>query len=216
VTVTQTLAASNLGAVHFVLADQGDRDGVLVGRDQGEETRHALEREIRRTETLSPDQPIALDFRGIRSVSVPFAEALLVPLLAGRLTGYYEMHPVVVVAASEDVSETLAAALSRHQLSVLGLVADRPDLLGGERGLRDTVRLAYELGEFSVSDLAAALDVSQQTANERLRALHRLGAVARRRSIPKGGGREFVYSIPRGAQDVIKDEEALDDEPLRT
>jgi hypothetical protein len=118
------------------------------------------------------------------------------------------------VAAGEDVTETLAAALQRHNLSVLGVISNEPDLLGGERGLRETVRTAYDLGEFSVAELAKALDASQQTANERLRALHRLGAVARRRITPKGGGREFVYSIPRGARDVAGDQELLEDEAL--
>jgi hypothetical protein len=36
----------------------------------------------------APDHPVAVDFDAIRSISVPFAEELLVPLLAGRLAGF--------------------------------------------------------------------------------------------------------------------------------
>lgn len=206
--------AGSLGVVHFVLADRVGDDGVLVGRERGDELRHELEREIRRIDTRSPVHPIAVDFTGVRSVSVPFAEALLVPLLAGRVAGYYEAHPFVVVTAGEDVTETLAAALERHNLSVLGVIADRTDLLGGEAGLRETVRTASELGEFSVADLAKALDVSQQTANERLRALHRIGAVTRRRTTPRRGGREFVYAVPRGTGSTASATSRREDEIL--
>src|SRR5437879_6458141 len=49
-------------------------DGVLIGRSQGERARHDLERAMR---DQPSGAPIALDFRGVRAVTVPFADALL-------------------------------------------------------------------------------------------------------------------------------------------
>lgn len=195
--VTVSSPSGTVSVVRFALLDYAE-EGLLKGRGAGERARHDLERLISDLSTRDPHFVIALDFDQVRSVSVPFAEGFLVPLLSNRLTGYYEEHPILVLAADEDVSETLAAALARRQLSVLGLISERPDLLGGERGLRETIRAAFALGHFSVGDLSRQLGVSGQTANERLRALHRLGAVARRQLTPKGGGREFVYWVPTG------------------
>jgi hypothetical protein len=193
--------------VHFRLIDL-IKDDVLVGRESGHEARAHLEREIRRIGLRAPDHPVAVDFDAIRSISVPFAEELFVPLLAGRLAGFYEEHPFLVVRANADVSETLAAALRPHNLSVLGVSANDVDLLGGEQGLREAVRAAHELGTFSVGDLAQALGVSQQTANVRLNSLHRIGAIGRRRIVPPGGGREYEYRVPTQEDISLPDPDA--------
>lgn len=203
--------SGTLDGVEFALKDYAE-DGLLKGRESGENARHELERLISDLSIRDPDFAIAVDFDEVRSVSVPFAEGFFVPLLSNRLSGYYEDHPILVIGADEDVSETLAAALSRRQLGVLGLAPHRADLLGGERGLREAVRAAFLLGRrFSVAELAQELGVSGQTANERLRVLYGLGAVARARIVPKGGGREFEYWVPASfvdegasAQNVVR------------
>lgn len=206
--VTSALYSGTFEAVHFALRDYSDEnDGVLLGHNNGVRARFALEEEIRGISARDPEAPIGLDFRDVRSVSVPFAEGLLVPLLAGRSAGYYESHPILVFGAEDDVSETLAAALSRNDLSILGVFgSDEADLLGGEESLRETMRAVAHLGEFSVGTLGKDLGVSQQTANQRLNALHRIGAVARRRITPPGGGKEFVYSLPRLGDEMVSSE----------
>jgi hypothetical protein len=169
-----------------------DHDGVLVGRAAGEEARHQIEHAIGRQ---TPGTTIALDFEEVRAVSVPFADALLVPLISNRLTGYYEDHPLLVINANEDVRETLAATLARRNLFVLGVPP--PKLLGGEETLDETIRVADELSPFTVLTLARKLGITQQAANNRLKALLRSGALARKRTSPARGGKEFIYEVPR-------------------
>ena len=174
----------------------GADDGVLVGAATGEQARHDIEVAIREQ---TPGTPIALDFKEVRAVSVPFAEALLVPLLSNRLTGYYEDHPFLVVNATEDVRETLAAALERRNLFVLGVPP--PKLLGAEPTLDETMQLAHELGSFTVLEIAAKLWLTQQAANNRLKLLLRNGALTRRQVVPPRGGKEFIYEVPKPTGD---------------
>jgi hypothetical protein len=177
----------------FLLGDYAD-DGALLGRDKGALARNDLEREIRE---LQSDQVVAVSFEGIHSVSVPFADAFFVPLLAGRLAGYHDEHPFVVTEASDDVAETIAAALQLRSLSALAFTESGVTLLGGDPGLEETLRTAERLGQFSVAAFAEDQGLSQQTAHNRLTALHRRGALARRQMVPPRGGREFVYWVPQ-------------------
>jgi hypothetical protein len=169
---------------------KGD-DGVLIRRSVGERARQDVERAIR---DLAQGSPIALDFIGVRSVSVPFADALLVPLVSNRMTGYYEDHPLIVVHASEDVAETLGATLERRGLFILGVPP--PRLLGGQATLGETLQIAQRISPFSVLDLARELDITQQAANNRVKLLLNSGALVRSRIVPLRGGREFVYEVP--------------------
>ena len=169
-----------------------DGEGVLIGRAKGESARRDVERAIR---PLASGAPIALDFKGVRSVSVPFADALLVPLLSNRMSGYYEDHPILVVNATEDVGDTLAATLERRNLFILG--TPPPRLLGGQQTLEETLQLANELSPFSVLGLARELGITQQAANNRVKLLLNSGALVRTRSVPARGGMEFLYAVPQ-------------------
>jgi hypothetical protein len=166
-------------------------DGVLIGRGRGEAARRDIERSIR---DHVAGAPIALDFKGVRSVGVPFADALLVPLLSNRISGYYEEHPILVVNPTEDVAETLGATLERRGLFILG--TPPPRLLGAQPTLEATLQLAYQLGRFTVLDLADKLGITQQAANNRLKLLLNSGALVRTRSVPERGGMEFLYEVP--------------------
>ena len=173
-------------------------DGLLTGRGAGAEARHDIERGLA-TAGLTPGDPIALDFDGVRAISVPFADECIGQLLSGRLAGYYEDHPVLALNADADVAETLSATLRQRNLVLLGVSDSDIELLGGDQLLSATLRAARELGEpFSATDLAAQLGVSPQAMNNRLKALLRSGALSRTRVMPARGGREFEYKIPMG------------------
>ena len=107
-----------LAAVHFSMADHAEDSKILIGREPGQRARSFLEREID-THRFS-QEPVAIDFQGVRGMTVPFADAFFVPLLSGHLQGYYEEHPVLVVNAIDDVYETLEAVLINRDLAVLG------------------------------------------------------------------------------------------------
>jgi hypothetical protein len=167
--------------------------GVLAGRDHGDRAWRDVEHRLRK---VHPDEMVALDFDGVEAISVPFADASLGRLLSGKVSGFYDEHPLVLLNAIEDVRETVAAALKLRHLVALSLSSDGPQLLGGDDVLAETMGAAFALGDFSVLELAAELRLSPQAANNRLRALTRSGALHRQRVNPRHGGREFRYRVP--------------------
>ena len=128
-------------------------------------------------------------------MSFPFADSFFVPLLSGWLAGYYDEHPVVVFGANEEVTETVDAALRLRNMGVIS-VNDETTLLGGEPALRETVKVAAKLGRFSATQLGVELGLTPQAANNRLKALVRMGALVRIPVAVPGGGREFQYALP--------------------
>jgi hypothetical protein len=179
----------SLDVMREPLAEHGD---VLDTRSRGEDVRWQIERKIA---ACSDSEALVLDFAGVRAVTVPFIEASVGQLLAGRMTGYYENHPVLAVNANDDVRGTLSLTLSHHRLALLYL-GDPPVLLGGDPILNETLQQAWELRQFSALDIAQRLHVSPQAANNRLKALVGRGALRRVLIVPPGGGKEFVYAVP--------------------
>jgi hypothetical protein len=197
---TRTPESDTLVAVHFDLAawDDGAGDGVLTGRAQGEVARAALEAAIRAHPSVG--EPVAIDLRRVRAMSVPFADGFFVPLLSSWLAGYYDDHPILVFGAKDDVSETIAAVMRMRNVAILSIeMQSGIDLLGGEPSLRETIRLASRLGKFSATDLGHELGITPQAANNRLKALVRLGALVRVPVVRPEGGREFEYQVPSSA-----------------
>jgi hypothetical protein len=187
--------SDTLAAVHFNMADHAEDRTILLGREAGQRARSSLEREID-THPFT-QEPVAIDFQGVRGMTVPFADAFFVPLLSGRLQGYYEDHPVLVINAIDDVYETLEAVLDRRDLAILAVLRDRGgSLLGGEPALRETMREAAEIGEFTANQLAETLGLTVQATNNRLKQLVRIGALVRSAFAPPGGGREYRYRVP--------------------
>jgi hypothetical protein len=175
------------------------KDGVLTGAETGTRARSAIERSIAR---LEDDQAVLLDFAGVRAVSVPFIDSSLGQMLSGRVSGYYETHPIVLIGATVDVRETIDAALRLHHLYALALGGrEGPELLGADDVLATTLREAVKLRTFNVHQLADKLDLTPQAANNRLRLLLRSGALQRERAKPERGrgGREFRYRVPATA-----------------
>jgi|SRR5271154_1504685 len=113
-------------------------------------------------------------------MSFPFADSFFTPLLSGWLAGYYDEHPIVVFGANEDVAETIDAALRLRSMGVISVSPEtEAKLLGGEPALRDTIAVAAKLGKFSATRLGVELGVAPQAANNRLKALVRMGALVR-------------------------------------
>lgn len=185
---------ATLDVVHFRLSDWTGKTGLLATRDEGEQARSALQRELTAT---PPDMPIGIDARGVKAISYPFADSFFGPLLSGWLAGYYDEHPIVVFGASREVAETIDAALKLRNMAVISVEGERDDeLLGGEPALRETVAAATRLGgRFSASELGLELGVSPQAMNNRLKALVRMGALVRQAVVVPGGGREFAYRL---------------------
>lgn len=179
--------------------DRFGKDAVLIGTDAGAHALAEIERSIKQ---LVDDQPVSLDFRNVRAVSVPFVDASIGRLLGGRVAGYYDTHPLVIYGASVDVAQTIDATLRRHHLYALALGGQTgPELLGADDVLSSTLQAALRLRTFNVHQLAERLDLTPQAANNRLRLLLRSGAIQRERAKPSRGhgGREFRYTVPASA-----------------
>ncbi len=185
--------AATLGGMHFRLADWSDDGDVLIGRDQAERARSALQALL--LKHRDDAEPVGIDAAGVRAMSFPFADGFFAPLLSGWVAGYYDEHPIVVFGANQDVSETIDAALRLRQMAVVSINEDT-ELLGGEPALRETITAAARLGEFSASQLGDELGLTPQAANNRLKALLRMGALVRVAVRVPGGGREFRYVLP--------------------
>lgn len=171
---------------------------VLATREAGEQARRDIEREIN---AVGENIVVAIDFAGVDAITIPYADACLARLMSGKVSGFYENHPLVLTNANDDVRETIGAALNQRHLVALCLApSGAPDLLGGDRMLENTIRAAAELEDpFSVSQLAKKMDLSPQAANNRLRQLTKVGALQRERINPAHGGREFRYRVPVAA-----------------
>ncbi len=194
VITTSRETSDSVGSVKVDMAQLG-QDSVLTGADAGADACSAIERSI---QSLLDDQPVVLDFSGVRAVSVPFINASLGRLLSGRAAGFYETHPLVVHGASVDVRETIDATLRLHHLYALALGSPGAELLGADEVLATTLQEAVSLRDFNVHQLAERLELTPQAANNRLRLLLRSGALQRARAKPERGrgGREFRYRVP--------------------
>lgn len=189
---TRAPEGATLGSMHFRLSDWAD-EGILVGRDKGEEARSALQAEL--LKHRSAEEPVWIDAREIEAMSFPFADSFLTPLLSGWIAGYYDEHPIVMFGANEDVAETIDAALRLRNMGLIS-ISDETKLLGGEPSLQAAIAIAAKLKRFSATQLGAELGLTPQAANNRLKALVRMGALVRIPIAVQGGGREFEYGLP--------------------
>jgi hypothetical protein len=191
---TAPAEAATLGVMNFRLSTWAGKDGVLMGRAQGDKARSVLQAEL--LAHRSGSEPVGIDLRDIKAMSFPFADSFFTPLLSGWLTGYYAEHPIVVFGANEEVVETIEATLTLRNMGVIS-VSDETDvqLLGGEPALRSTIEVAARLGKFSATQLGLELGLTPQAANNRLKALVRMGALVREPVAVPGGGREFAYRV---------------------
>jgi hypothetical protein len=187
--------SDTLTSMQFAMSPYGE-GGVLVTREAGSQARYDVERALH---GLTPGQPVALDFSDVVAISVPFADECLGQLLSGRLAGYYEEHPILALNATDDVRETVAAALRPRHLFLLGMSDGQVELIGGDELMNATMEAAQRLGTFAAFQLADELHISPQAANNRLKALVRSGALYRSRVIPARGGKEFEYAVPQVA-----------------
>jgi STAS-like domain of unknown function (DUF4325) len=175
--------------MQVAMKDFGD---VLTGRSAASHARLTIEHQAT---AISEGQPIALDFGGVEAISVPFAGECIGGLLSGSVGGYHASHPILAVNSSEDVAETIDAALRLRRQALLSLSDRGAALLGGDPVLSETMVAAQKLGEFTATELAERMNLSPQAANNRLAALLRTRAISRSQ-LSARRGKEFLYRDP--------------------
>lgn len=165
----------------------------LATRERGRRVREDIEAQMSK---IVPGDSLVLDFSGVDGITVSFGDECVAKLILARSSGDFTDRGLAIRGANEDVRETLEAVLSRRKASAVRLSESGDVVVLGERGwLPATLAEAIRLRLFVASDLADALGITAQAANNRLKVLVASGAVARERIVPEGGGKEFSYKV---------------------
>lgn len=163
----------------------------LATRERGREVREEIEAELAR---LTAGDTLVLDFRGVDGITVSFGDETVAKLVLARAAGDLADRGLAIEGANEDVRETLETVLARRKMAAVVITEDgEPAALGEFAWLPETLKAALELQSFRATELAERLKITPQAANNRLRMLVASGAVARERTVPEGGGKEFGY-----------------------
>ena len=148
-------------------------------------------------------ETIDISFDRIQLVSTRVISTLLVPfLLAPRTRG--PRVSILTSKANEDLRDVIDKCLDYDSVPSAPLfVANLDengdlDLLGRvDETVRHTWSVARRFGELRASDLAEAMNISPQLANNRLAPFLRVGALVRLASTSASGVREYIYCLPQ-------------------
>lgn len=175
-----------------VAMDAFARDGVLTTRASGAAARRSVEAEL-------ADRPagLAFDFGRVRAISVPFAEALFVALTERRRLDHIATWTLCASHASDDVAQTLAAALLLHDSLLVHWGDSGMRLLGGDKRTAEVAAYGAGRPDFTTYDVAHALGVTHTGASKWITSLERRGGLRRTRVAIHRGGREYRYCLPR-------------------
>ena len=163
----------------------------LATRERGRQVREDIEAKLAQ---LSAGDTLVLDFSGVDGITVSFGDETVAKLVLARAAGDFADRGLAIEGANEDVHETLETVMARRKVAAVAIVpTGEPEVLGEVGWLAETLKAALELQSFRATELAERLSITPQAANNRLRMLVASGAVARERTVPEGGGKEFGY-----------------------
>jgi hypothetical protein len=184
-----TPPAPGSGAIHFAVPD-----GVWTTRDDGDALRAHLEQQVARER---PSR-IEVSFESVEAVTISYIDAFLGRLLTELTAAHRDPALILLSGLTEDTASEVDAVLERRKLLAAAIVDNAPTLLGADSYLRSTFVEAVRLGRFSPNEIADAMNVTAQNANNRLKRLVAMGALRRYRSDPASGGREYAYELHDG------------------
>lgn len=165
---------------------------VAATRHRAADVRRELDDAIRGS--LAGDT-IEIDLRDVEAMTVSFADELIGKLLSERMEGHWVDRRIIVSGQSDEVRETVEAALERRKVS--GIYRDASGAhghaLAAPPWFEATLLAAQKLGVFRAVEIADLLNITPQAVNNRLQRLMVSGALARQTVAPDGGGKEFEY-----------------------
>lgn len=166
----------------------------LATREKGSKVREDLEKAIKR---LSPGEVSEVSFKGVQAATISFADELIGRLMSARASQDLPEVAILLTHLNNELLEAIQVCLERRELVAAQAKGRDVSLLGKvDPHLEKTFQVAYELGEFTASDLADHLGITPQNANNRLKKLTDAGIIIRERRDPDGGGKEFIYRSP--------------------
>jgi hypothetical protein len=166
----------------------------LATRSAARTVRDSLEERISSAPAI---EVLIIDFSGVEAMTISFADEFVGRFYSFLAAG--DVRPVSVLLSdlNEETSEAIAICLERRELAAAALNDDEKILLGAPEYLAETYRQARQLRRFKASDLASAMGITAQNANNRLKRLVAAGAIRKDRvTSPDRGGKEFSYTIP--------------------
>ncbi|WGL52135.1 STAS-like domain-containing protein [Nocardioides sp. BP30] len=160
-------------------------------RSRGREGRDRLEDKLVGKQRID----LTIDFTGVNAMTISFADEFLGKFLSTFDTEKFEAT-VKLAGLNAENFEAVEICLERRDTPAAVVNPDGSLTLVGDRILADTFAAIPQGKEFKANDVADALDLSAQNANNRLKRLATAGALRKTRSsAPSRGGKEFVYTV---------------------
>jgi len=160
-------------------------------RDRGREGRARLDDLLGEREGID----LTIDFAGVEVMNISFADEFLGKFLTSHDFSA-EGTTVKVTGLNVDNRYSVVVCVERRETQVVVLEADGHLVLEGDKMLAETFNYALGLGSFKANDLASAMSLTSQNANNRLKRLARVGALRKTQVTGSTrGGKEFVYEI---------------------
>lgn len=164
----------------------------LATRGSAKAARENLENSIRGHDRVVT---VRIRFDGVEAMTISFADEFLGRFYSSMAAGDVTAAGVLLSGFNEETHEAVAICLDRRDLIAVAAHHGETILMGRSEPVDAAFRAALQLGEFRATDLAAALSITPQNANNRLKRLVGAGAVQRRQaSVSNRGGKEFVYT----------------------
>jgi hypothetical protein len=172
----------------------GQRGAFLATRGKARTIRQDLEERIA---SEPATELVVIDFSGVEAMTISFADEFLGRFFTALAAGDVRPIAILLNGLNEETTEAITICLERRELAAVTSVGDDRRLLGAQEFLAESYRQALKLRQFKAGDFAAALGITPQNANNRLRRLVEAGAVRKERTTPAGrGGKEFSYALP--------------------
>jgi len=171
----------------------------LLLRDIGELARKKINDELE----LIPDGcNLKLDFNGIKSVDVSFADEGIVKLQKEVISKKYSNRRIMLINIQKSVEENIEGAIFRREekygerIPILIKRNNKVEILGKiEKSLKEIFERIIELGALSARELVEELDIEINNASNKLKKLYDYGLVYRDEIINEEG-RQHIYRVP--------------------
>ena len=136
---------------------------------------------------------LVIDFAGVKVMNISFADEFLGKFLAAH--DFAALRTTLkITGLNSDNYFSVVVLVDRREAQVVVVDPDGELVLIGDKMLADTFATARALQTFKANDLAEAMSLTAQNANNRLKRLTQIGAVRKTQVTGSShGGREYLY-----------------------
>lgn len=175
----------------YDVAEAGGK--LMVTRATGRRVREALAEALER---LPSGGVLYVDTRSVELMDYSFADEALGILVSRVAAGEYGDRRVVLVEEDRELLENIEASLLQRGLAMVRVdePGAAPKIVGDVSDhLVETLRVIYDTGPITNTDLAAKLGINHTACNNRATNLLKLGLIHRYKNTAAPGGRQYSY-----------------------